>query len=59
MGKREAETFVVKLIRVRTSRKGFPVSWSYRVTVPRRIVEVMGLKKGDYLKVTVEKVKLR
>jgi len=59
MGKKEAEIFLAKLTKVRVSRKGYPVSWTYRVTVPRRIVEVMGLKRGDYLKVTIEKVKLR
>jgi len=58
MSRKEAETYICKLIRVRVSRKGYPVSWSYRVTVPRRIVEIMGLKGGDYLKVTIERVKL-
>jgi len=58
MGKKEVEIFLAKLVRVRVSKKGYPVSWSYRITVPKRVVEAMKLKKGDYLRVAIEKVKL-
>jgi len=59
MGKKGAEVFLVRLVRVKTSRKGYPVSFSYRITVPKRVVEAMKLKKGDFLRVAIEKVKLR
>jgi len=32
---------------------------NYRITIPRELVYLMEIKKGDFLKVSIEKVKER
>lgn len=42
-----AETFLAKIIK------------NNRVTIPKEIMDVMGLSEGDYLRITIEKKELK
>jgi len=50
--------FVARVHAVKVSQKGQRSYYSHRITIPRRVVELLKLKKGDYLKISVEKIEL-
>jgi len=52
----KSETFIARLRYGSLRNKGVR---SFRITIPIEIVRVMGLKYGDYLRVTIKKIVLK
>jgi len=52
----ESETFITRLAKGGLSSRGYR---SLRITVPKKIVHIIGLKHGDYVRVTIKKIELK